>query len=196
MLKQNAYAVNISAQLQISNTHYQHVHICLQTSSFPTNLYWYTHLHLYPQTGLQGKQVDVRQTCEKYIFSCCRCICKKEMSNMRIGTIQTVIALLVLLPHCTITAVEHYLQNVSSIVPPYMHHLCQCTPSIVDFSLVLDLVRRDILHENNKGTEFHTHIQLVMSIKIYVNDTCNKILVGQSLSDKSYVYWTVHHCDN
>jgi len=148
--------------------------------------YIYTPLYIciLKPNRLQGKQVDVRQACEKYIFSCCWCICKKEMSSMRSGTKRTVIAPLALLAHFTIIVVAHYSQNVSSIVPPYMYHLCQCTPSIVDFSRVLDLVGTDILYENSKGTEFHKPTQLVMSIKIYVNDTCNKILVGQNLSDK------------
>ena len=35
---------------------------------------------------LQGKQVDVCQTCEKYIFSRCWCICKQEMTIIRSGT--------------------------------------------------------------------------------------------------------------
>ena len=105
------------------------------------------------------------------------------MSSIISGTKQMVITLLVLLTHCTIIVVEHYLQNVSSIVPPYMHHLCQHTPSIVAFSRAHDLVGRDNLHDNNKVTEFHIPVQLVMSIKICINDGCNKITVGQHLSD-------------
>jgi hypothetical protein len=64
-----------------------------------------------------------------------------------------------------------------------MHHLCQCTPSVVDFSRALDLLRRDILLENKKVTDLHIPIQLVMSIKICINDSCNKIPVRQHLSD-------------
>jgi hypothetical protein len=105
------------------------------------------------------------------------------MSSIRSGAKQTVIALLVLLTQYTIIVVAHYLQNVSSIVPPYMHHLCQRTPPIVAFSRAHDLVGRDVLHDNNKVTDFYTLTQLVMSIKICINDGCNKISAGWHLSD-------------
>jgi hypothetical protein len=98
-----------------------------------------------------------------------------------------------LLTQCTIIVIAHYLQNVSSILPPYMHHLCQCTPPIVAFSRAHDLVGRDILHDNNKGTEFQTLIQLVMSIKICINDGCNKISAGRHLSD---TFPTQKHSNN
>jgi hypothetical protein len=64
-----------------------------------------------------------------------------------------------------------------------MHHLCQCISSIVDCSTAQDLVGRDVLHENNKVTEFHIYIKLVRSIKICVIDSCNKIFVVQHLSN-------------
>jgi hypothetical protein len=39
------------------------------------------------------------------------------------------------------------------------------------------------LRENDKVTEFCIPIKLVMSINICVHDGCNKILMGQHLSD-------------
>ena len=102
---------------------------------------------------------------------------------MRSGKKQMGVSLLVLLTHCTFSVVAHYLQTVSLIAPPYMHHLYQYTSSIVDCGRAHDLVRRDVLHENNKVTKFHISIKLVMSIKICVKDRRNKISVVQHLSD-------------
>ena len=62
-------------QIYVYNHHFQQ-------TSIDTPVY----IVILKQKGLQGKQVDVCQTCEKYIFSCCWCICKKEMSSMRSGT--------------------------------------------------------------------------------------------------------------
>ena len=55
---------------------------CFQQTLIDTPIY----VVIFKQKGLQVKQVDVCQTCEKYIFSCCWCICNQEMSNMRSGT--------------------------------------------------------------------------------------------------------------
>jgi len=90
------------------------------------------------------------------------------MSSVKSGIKQTVIALLVLSAHCTITMVAHYLQNISSFAPIYMHHLCQCASSIVDLSRAHDLVGRDVLHENIQTWSKDSQVKTQLVLWIFI----------------------------